>query len=330
VYTELSSEQLSQVAQAFQIGALRSARGIPHGSINTNFRVETATGTYFLRLSTVRSASDLEFESALIKHLSQGGFPAPSLMRTREGHPFLEIAGGRASVFRYLAGEELTREALKPEHCEQVGFQLAKLHRISNSFGLDRSNPYSPAVVGAWLDDLRHHPSEEIQSLAAELKELLGESQSFDSGLLPRGPIHADLFMDNVKWVGGRISAFFDFEMACRDAFVLDLAIAMNAWCFDERYRPELCRAVVRGYQTQRPLFPIEKDGLFFQALFGAVRYSVSRIRDFHLSTLPSDRLARKDYRTYLARARELHRMRGAGFNAMIHLESSADAPPKM
>ncbi len=329
VYRELSSEQLSEIARAFQLGELRSARGIPHGSINTNYRLETATGTYFLRLSTVRSTGDLEFEAALIAHLVQGGFPAPTLVRTREGQPFLEIAGGRASVFRYLAGEELTRAGLRPEHCEQVGSELAKLHRISNSFEGDRKNPYSPAVVSEWLDELGHHPDAEIQSVAAELKALLLESQSFDSGLLPRGAIHADLFMDNVKWVGDRISAFFDFEMACRDAFVLDLAIAMNAWCFDERYRHELCRAIVRGYQIQRPLYAIEKDGLYFEALFGAVRYGASRIRDFHLSTLPPDRLARKDYRTYLARARALHQMKGAGFKAMVGLESSSNAPPK-
>jgi homoserine kinase type II len=325
VYTELSSEQLSEVARAFQLGDLRAARGIPHGSINTNFRLEAGTGIYFLRHSTVRSAADLDYEASLIAHLVQGGFPAPTLVQTKEGASFLEVAGGRASVFRYLPGEELTRAGLTTEHCEQVGAELAKLHRIANSFSGDRVNPYSPAQVREWLDELGRKRDAEIQSIAGELRELLEESQSFESGLLPRGAIHADLFMDNVKWVGDRISAFFDFEMACRDAFVLDLAIALNAWCFEERYRPDLCRGIVRGYRTQRPLYPLEQEGLYFQALFGAVRYSASRIRDFHLSPLPPERLARKDFRTYLARARALHAMRPAAFKAMVGFDGGSE-----
>jgi homoserine kinase type II len=320
VYTELSSEQLSAVARAFQLGELRLARGIPYGSINTNFRLETGTGTYFLRHSTVRSASDLEFEADLISHLTNGGFPAPTLVRGPAGAAFLDLAGGRASVFRYLAGEELTKAALLPEHCAQVGGELGKLHRIANSFGGARENPYSPAQVRQWLDELSAHRDPEIQPLASELGDLLRESQSFDRGLLPRGAIHADLFMDNVKWVGDRLSAFFDFEMACRDAFVLDLAIALNAWCFEGRYQEDLCRAIVRGYQAQRPISAIEKEALYSEALFGAVRYSASRIRDFHLSTLPEERLVRKDYRTYLARARALHQMRPAAFKTMVGL----------
>ena len=328
VYTELSFEQLSLIARAFQLGEVRAARGIPHGSINTNFRLETDSGTFFLRHSTVRTAADLEFEAALIAHLLRGGFPAPTLVRTAEASPFLEIAGGRASIFRHLAGEELTRADLRPEHGERVGAELGKLHRIANSFDGDRINPYSPAQVARWLDELSRDRDAEIQSIALELTQLLRESQSFESGLLPRGAIHADLFMDNVKWVGDRVSAFFDFEMACRDAFVLDLAIALNAWCFDEGYRPDLCRAMITGYQAQRPLYALEKEALYFEALFGAVRYCASRIRDFHLSKLPPERLMRKSFRTYLARARALRQMEATAFRAMIGLAGS-DARPR-
>ena len=314
----MSPEELAAIAGAFRLGALRVAEGIPHGSINTNYRLETDSGVYFLRHTTVRSPSDLDFEAAFISHLVAGGFPAPTVVRTADGACFLEIAGGRASVFPQLPGEELTRSALTPEHCEQLGEQLAKLHRIANSFSGDRQNPYSPATVQQWLEELAGYPEAEIGALGSELQALLEEAQAFGGGLLPRGAIHADLFMDNVKWVGERISAFFDFEMACRDAFALDIAITLNAWCFDGRYRPELCRALIRGYQARRPLGPIEAEALYFQALFGAVRYCASRIRDFHLSPLPPERLARKDYRTYLARARALHQMPPADFRRMV------------
>jgi len=323
LYTQLSPEELAAIANAFRLGALRAARGIPHGSINTNYRLQTDNGVYFLRHTTVRSSADLDFEAAFISHLVAGGFPAPTLVRTAEGACFLEIAGGRASVFRHLPGEELTRAALTPEHCEKLGGQLAKLHRIANSFSGDRPNPYSPATVQAWLDQLAGHPEAEIAGLATELQAFLEEAQAFEGGLLPRGAIHADLFMDNVKWVGERISAFFDFEMACRDAFALDIAITLNAWCFDGRYRPELCRAFMQGYQARRTLGAIEAEALYFEALFGAVRYCASRIRDFHLSPLPPERLARKDYRTYLARARALHQMQQGDFRRMLGVEAT-------
>jgi len=319
VYTVFSDDELAEVARAFGLG-LRTAKGIPHGSINTNFRLETEQGTFFLRHSTVRTREDLSFEAALLAHLVQGGFPAPTPMVTASGEPFLSIRGGLASIFRYLAGEELSRSALTAEHCERVGAELAKLHRLGNSFIGERRNPYGPATVRAWVSELRQHPEESIRSLGEELDGLLQHSQSSAGGLLPRGAIHADLFMDNVKWVADRISAVFDFEMACRDAFALDLAIALNAWCFSGGYDEQLCRAIVRGYQRERPLEVVEQESLFYQSLFGTVRYSASRIRDFHLSTLPPERLARKDYRTYLMRARALAKMGPSRFRALVRL----------
>ena len=139
-------------------------------------------------------------------------------------------------------------------------------------------------------------------------------------GLQPNGIIHADLFMDNVKWLADRVGAFFDFEMACRDAYGLDVAITLNAWCFDGKYLPELCRAFIRGYQEARALLPVERESLFGHALFGSVRYTASRIRDFHLSPLPPEQLTRKDFRTYLARARALDAMGPAGLKALLGL----------
>src|SRR5262249_60993070 len=109
LYPHLGPEELAPIANAFRLGALRVARGIPHGSINTNYRLQTDSGVYFLRHTTVRSSADLDFEAAFVSHLVAGGFPAPTLVRTAEGACFLEIAGGRAAVFLHRAGERLTR-----------------------------------------------------------------------------------------------------------------------------------------------------------------------------------------------------------------------------
>lgn len=321
VYAELSAAELETVAAAFGLPTPVEAFGIPAGSINSNFRLETPGGRYFLRLTTARSGEDLVFEANLLRLLTSSAFPAPTLLWTKDGAPYLALAGGRVSVFRYLSGEELTRAALTERHLEALGIEVGKLHRLAQAFTGDRANPYSPKVVRGWLQELASHPDPELSALAPELLSLLERSTRPHVGLIPRGVIHADIFLDNVKWLGDRVSAVFDFEMACREALALDVAITLNAWCFDAgTYQAELAAAFIRGYQEERPLTPAEKEHLFDHALFGAVRFTASRIRDYHLSPLPADRLTKKDFRTYLARARTLMELGPGGFHGMLQL----------
>ncbi len=321
VYTVLKPEAFARVAEAYGLGGVQEVVAIPEGSINTNHRVLTSEGRVFVRHTTVRSAEDLRFEAALLSHLTESHFPSPTLLRTKQGQPFLELEGGRVSVFKWLSGEELRRPQLTPEHLERLGRELGKMHRITQSFGGSRDNPYSAAQVRGWLEGLRGHSDDEVASAADELDEHLDRAEGArEHGLQPRGVIHADLFLDNVKWLADQVLAFFDFEMACVDAYGLDVVITLNAWCFDGQYRPELCRAFIRGYQEARPLAQVERENLFGHALFGAVRYTASRIRDFHLSPLPPEQLTRKDFRTYLARARALDAMGPAGFLELLGL----------
>jgi homoserine kinase type II len=322
VYTVLQPEAFARVAEAYGLGTVQQVVAIPEGSINTNHRVITSAGRYFVRHTTVRNAEDLRFESALLTHLTESHFPSPTLLLTKQGRPFLELEGGRVSVFKWLSGEELKRPQLTPDHLERLGTELGKMHRITQSFGGSRDNPYSAAQVRSWLAGLRRHSDDEVSTVAEELEEHLDRAEGERGhGLEPRGVIHADLFMDNVKWLADRVGAFFDFEMACKDAYGLDVVITLNAWCFDTGvYQPELCRAFIRGYVDSRPLAAVERQNLFGHALFGAVRYTASRIRDFHLSPLPPDKLFKKDFRTYLARSRELKRMGPEGFRALLGL----------
>lgn len=321
LYTPFEPEDFAAIADAWGLGRILSTAGIPQGSINTNYRVDSERGRFFLRHTTARSAADLTFEASLLDHLNASQFPSPVIERTRDGRPFIEFRGGRVVLFHYLSGEELTRAQLTEDHLERVGEELGKLHRITNSFSATRRNPYSRDVVIGWLRELENHSDVELQKVAVELLTYLDTADRSEPGLQPRGVIHADLFIDNVKWLGDRVSALFDFEMACQDAYGLDLAIALNAWCFDEVYQPPLCRALVRGYRTQRPLEPQELDALYSHAIFGAVRFTASRVRDFHLSPLPADRLTRKDYRTYLARVRCLIEIGASDFKRLVGVD---------
>jgi homoserine kinase type II len=321
VHTALPPEAFARVAEAYGLGPVRGVTPIPQGSINTNHRLETEGGRYFMRHTTVRSPDDLRFEAALLAHLAAYHFPGPVLLPTRDGAPFLELEGGRVSVFRWLPGEELRHPHLTPDHLERLGAELGKLHRDTQSFSGSRDNPYGPDTVRGWIAGLAGHPDAELARVAGELGRYLDKAEAVRQGLEPRGVIHADLFMDNVKWLGDRVGAFFDFEMACREAYGLDVAITLNAWCFEGgEYLPELCRAFIRGYQDVRPLAPVERANLFGHALYGAVRFTASRIRDYHLSPLPADKLVKKDYRTYLARARRLAAMGPEGLAALVGL----------
>src|SRR6218665_2235286 len=261
LYTSLDAAAFTRLAEAYGLGSVREFAGIPQGSINTNYRLMTSAGRFFVRHTTVRSAEDLRFEAGLLSLLNESHFPSPRLVHTREGVPFLEWEGGRVCVFAWLVGEELTREGLTAEHLEALGLELGKLHRLGASYMGTRSNPYGAEVVAGWLDGLARHPDAELSSIARELTGYPAGAGASRGGLEPRGVIHADIFLDNVKWVGDRVSAVFDFEMACQDALALDVAITLNAWCFDAgAYQPELCRALLRGYQVERTPIPPQRD----------------------------------------------------------------------
>lgn len=320
VYASFEQRDFEDICARYALGSFVRAQGIPQGSINTNFHLFTSSGRYFLRHTHVRSAPDLNFEAALLSHLEEAHFPGPVLRKADNGAAYLPRSGGFVSIFDYLVGEELTRAGVTPEHVDRLGEELARLHIITNSFGQDRRNPYGPDRVRDWLDQLSSQTDVALVDIAGELLGDLETAERTAGKLVPRGIIHADLFLDNVKWVAERVSAFFDFEMACREAFTLDVAITLNAWCFAGDYDPQLCRAFLRGYQRHRPLDTNEREDLFHQALFGAVRFTVSRIRDFHLSPLPPDKLMKKDYRTYLARARALRGMGPKKFRELVGL----------
>lgn len=306
VFRPLSDEDLDQIARSYSFGAIAEAAPVPQGSINTNYRIRCDRGRFFLRHSTVRGLPEHEFEAALLEHLSRGAFPGPRIEPTSSGALFWELGGGWVTVFHFLPGDEIGQADVEVDHAEELGRLIGKLHRVANSFPRSRANPYRPEVVRGWLEGLKRNAEPEVAHAALELQTLLDRVEAHGAPLVPRGIIHADLFTDNVKWLGKKVSAIFDFEMACTDAWVLDLAIALNAWAFRGDYDWRLARALVRGYEEVRRLEPSERNGVHAALLFGAIRFCASRIRDFHLSPLSPERLLRKDYRTYLARVRAL------------------------
>lgn len=321
VHTVVDPETLATfVGRHPEAGAFRAAEGVPEGSIHTTYRIHADRGVFYLRLTEGLEADDVAFELALLDHLAARSFPSPRPLHPAEG-PFPgRLAGRPAVLFAGIPGAPAA--TIGADHAAAVGEGLARLHRASDGFERRRPNPYGPDIVGPWLDALGAHGAlpPEVEAALPALAAALDASAGFAAALPPEavGVVHADLFVDNVLWEGGRLSGFLDFEMACTAPRVLDLAVALLVWCWDgAALDPVRSRALLGGYRAVRPLGPEEVAALHDAARFAAVRYAVTRVRDFLLSDLPPDRLVRKDWRRFRDRLTFLEAVGPAGLRAL-------------
>lgn len=295
VYTRLDERQLKHMLSIYPVGELEAFEGVAAGSINTMYRVRTSEGCYYLRVNENKTFRDLVYEKNLLLHLQQhaqrlGGVRVPVLVENVIGGTFFPVHGRWACLFEELAGRELAVFELEPAHTRQIGAFLARAHRALRGFRGGRANPYGAPTLARWLDDARRRLKDESlnERLRASLSRALRARRP-----LPRGVVHGDLFMNNTKWRRGSLDAVFDWEMAGRDHLALDLAICLHAWCWRREQRsfdPSLCRGLLEGYESVRPLRASERRGLFVETCLGALRFTLSRIRDFQLTgTPPSD-----------------------------------------
>lgn len=292
VYTEVSAEDLTAFLVGFDIGRAVSLDGIAQGIENSNFRLRTTSGLYVLTLYEKRvNPGDLPFFLGLMRHLAGSGFPCPAPVADRNGEILHELSGRPAAVVAFAPGDWPRR--ITPDHCRELGTTLAQLHETAAGFPLTRENDQGlPAwrqifsALGARADELRPGFADWIQ---AELSAL---EAGWPMGL-PQGIIHADLFPDNAFFEDGTVSGVIDFYFACTDAVAYDLAICLNAWCFDDgRLDATRAGALLSGYESVRPLEEAERKALPLLARGAAMRFLITRLYDwFHT---PSDALARR------------------------------------
>ncbi len=232
VYTDVAFEDLERLLDDYAIGEPKSFKGIAEGVENSNFLLQTTTGDYILTLYEKRvSADDLPFFLGLLDHLAVRGVACPLPVQTKSGARWIELNDRPAAVLTYLDGLSLRRP--EPGHCAAVGTALAELHEAGRDFPLVRPNALS---LAGW-HTLANATLGEADSVQKGLGELIASSLKaldahWPSGL-PSGVIHADLFPDNVLYLHDRVSGLIDFYFACDDAYAYDLAVMLNAWCFD-------------------------------------------------------------------------------------------------
>jgi homoserine kinase type II len=282
VYTDVAAEELQAFLADYDIGDLLSYKGIAEGVENSNFLVHTSRGHFILTLYEKRvAAADLPFFLGLMEHLASRGITCPQPVKNRAGAMLGRVAGKRAAIITFLEGMWIRRPAAG--HCGALGEALAKLHRAGADFPGKRANSLSVEgwrplydAVAARCDSLR-------PGLAAGLATELALLESSWPRNLPQGVIHADLFPDNVFFLGGQLSGLIDFYFACTDALAYDLAICLNAWCFepDHSYNVTKGRSLLQSYGAVRVLSPDERQALPMLARGAALRFLLTRLVDW-------------------------------------------------
>lgn len=302
VYTQLGAEQLATLIAHFDVGELRSAKGIAEGVSNSNWLIETSGrdgrgARFILTMYEFRiELADLPFFLSLLDHLAARGCPVPRTIHDREGALFRLIGEKAVALIEYLPGVSVSEPTVG--QARAVGAALAQMHLAAQDFAGTRANGMGPAE---WERLANACTPTGLSSIDPQLPQLVErELASLKAQWptdLPRCVIHADLFPDNVLMLGDTVCGLIDFYFACTDFAAYDVAVTHAAWCFGEdgrTFRPDLSAALVAGYESLRPLGAAERAALPMLARGAAMRFMMSRAYDW-LNTPPDALVTRKD-----------------------------------
>lgn len=280
VFTTVTPQQLGPWLANHSIGTLTALTGIPSGIENTNYFVTTTQGHYVLTLFEKLQAHELPFYLGLMSHLSSHGIPCPKPIADLDDRFLGSLNGKPAAIVTRLDGAPLDQP--DAAHCAQAGAMLANLHLAGRSYAPDMPNPRGPQWWRSVMPDiLPFIPADDAKLLTEEVRRQ--SAARFDA--LPRGPIHADLFRDNVLFANDHIGGVIDFYFACVDAWLYDVAITVNDWCIDDDGTLDTIRtaAFLDAYRRQRPFTAVEHDAWTTMLRAAALRFWVSRLYDYHL-----------------------------------------------
>ena len=281
VFTQVSQADLAAFWQGFDLPEVRELIGISEGTENSNYKIITAERPYILTLFEKRTdPKELPFFAGLMQHLATSGVSCPLPIANKQGELLGELCGRPAVITSFLEGSSL--RAWQPAQCHSLGAALAQMHNAAASFAGSRPNRLS---VAGWQDlfkgcEKADDVARGLHSLLATELDYLAQHWPQD---LPRGVIHADLFPDNVFFKDGAVSGLIDFYFACTDAFAYDLAICLNAWCFEDHVAFNITKAqqLLRGYVSVRALSGAERAALPLLCRGAAIRFLLTRLYDW-------------------------------------------------
>ena len=295
VYTEVTDDALAAFLADYDLGKLVAFRGIAEGVENSNYSLRTTTGDYILTLYERRvDPADLPWFLGLMEHLARRGISCPLPVHGRDERALRELAGRNAAITTFLPGVWPRR--VRPEHCGPLGAALAAMHLAGRDYPPTRRNALGPDEWPRLLERTWARADEVRQGLAAELDQALGAILSAWPRDLPNGHIHADLFPDNVFFQGEAVSGLIDFYFACTDFLAYDVAVCLNAWCFEPtgEFNVTKAGALLSAYQKVRPMSAAEMEALPILARGSAMRFLLTRLYDW-LNTPAGAMVKRKD-----------------------------------
>jgi homoserine kinase type II len=318
VYTEVPDDELSAFVAGYDIGAVLAAKGIAEGVENSNFLLHTESGFFILTLYEKRvREGDLPFFIGLMEHLAAKGLVCPQPVKNRKGEALGRLAGRPAAIVTFLDGMGVKRPG--SAHCGAVGEALARLHLAGADFPMTRENALSVAGWRPLFEAARDRADTVTPGLrdAAEAA-LVALERDWPQGL-PSGVIHADLFPDNVFFIGPKLSGLIDFYFACTDSFAYDLAICLNAWCFEQdgSYNLTKGQAMIAGYRRVRELTRPEIEALPILCRGAALRFMLTRLVDW-LNVPPGALVRPKDPLEYYRKLRFHQRAESAADYGLI------------
>ena len=304
VYTEVSDDALAAFLAEYDLGTMVAFRGIAEGVENSNYQLRTTGGDFILTLYEKRvDPAELPWFLGLMEHLCRRGITCPQPVHGRDGESLRRLAGRPACITTFLPGVWPRR--VRVTHCGPVGAAMAALHLAGADYLLERPNALGPGGWRPLLDRCLPRADEVQPGLGAQLSEALaGILAAWPAGL-PRGHIHADLFPDNVFFLDSALSGLIDFYFAATDLYAYDLAVGLNAWCFepDLSFNVTKARAMLRAYDSARPLSAAERAALPVLCQGAAIRFLLTRLYDW-VNTPPGALVTRKDPLEYLGRLR--------------------------
>ncbi|HEX7600535.1 MAG TPA: homoserine kinase [Polyangiaceae bacterium] len=315
IFTPVDAEELARFIHHVLGEKVVSYRGIEAGSVNSNFAVELPGRALFLRLYEEQEFSGAEREAKLVATLAARGVPTPAPLAAPDGALVRVLSSKPAALFPWRAGTSTCQAAVSPVRAQSVGRALAQVHRAGLDLTLWPSRFGEPELESrlARIGADRTYGAE-----APGLRAALAQIGALRDRSLPRGLVHGDLFRDNVLWEGDRITALLDFESASEGVLAYDLAVTMLAFGYGDGLELPLLKAMVAGYEGERPLGPKERAGLFAEARAAALRFTITRITDYAMRNAGAGPRVLKDWRRFQARQDALVALGPEGFHAAL------------
>ncbi len=281
VYTRIDDQTLTNFLKKYDIGKATSFKGIAEGVENSNFLLSTTKGQYILTVYEKRAdPEDLPYFLNMMEHVADKGLPSPRPIRDKTGNCLQILEGKPACLISFLSGVSI--EQTSDPYCAELGATLAKMHTSLSDFSENRPNELSLAGWQTLISDVSANADKVSTGLQAFINEEFSYLKAHWPKDLPTGTIHADLFPDNVLFTGHSVTGIIDFYFGCTDAFAYDLAICINAWCFDENHTfvPSRAKRMTEMYDAHRSLTPAELEALPILCRGAAFRFLLTRLYD--------------------------------------------------